>query len=271
MKIKKIFFNTFAILIGILWLTPVFWMISTSLKTEKELSSLILIPKEPHWENYTILLGKAKILTWFYNSIFVSVLSTLGIVIISILAAYSVSRMDFPGRKFLFFLTLSGFMIPFQTIMIPLFLVVRDLKISNSLWAMILPRFASSLSVFILSQFFKGIPIEYDEAARIDGANEKDILFRVIVPMSWPAIVAIGILNFTYSWNDFVWPLIIATREEMYTLPIGLYALAGSDVNIRYGPIMAACTLTVIPIIVVYLLLQKYLISGVTLSAGLVH
>lgn len=271
MRIRVLFLNILVILLGILWLTPVFWMITTSFRTEQDLSSLNLIPKKLILENYTVLLGRAKIGKWFYNSIFVSVLSVIGIVIISVLAAYSVSRMDFPGRKFLFFLCLSGFMIPFQSIMIPLFLVVRDLKISNSLWAMILPRFATSLSIFILSQFFKGIPIEYDEAARIDGADEIDILFRVIIPMSWPAIVSIAILNFTYAWNDFMWPLIIATKEEMYTLPIGLYALAGSDVNIRYGPIMAACTLTALPIIVVYLLLQKRLLSGITISAGIVH
>jgi multiple sugar transport system permease protein len=174
--------------------------------------------------------------------------------------------MEFPGKKLLSLLTLSGFMIPLHAIMIPLFLLLKDMKMVNSYGGLILPALASPIAVFILSQYFKGIDREYEEAARLDGASEPQILFYVMAPMAIPAIITVAILSFTWSWNDFVWPLIIAQTEKMYTLPVGLSTLAGGDVNIRYGPIMAANVIASLPAFIVYIIFQRYLTSGVTIG-----
>jgi multiple sugar transport system permease protein len=144
--------------------------------------------------------------------------------------------------------------------------MIRKIGLVNNLFGIILPALPSSMAVFILSQFMKAIPSDYEEAARLDGAGELDIMFRIILPMSLPSIITVAVLHFTWIWNDFFWPLIVMTNEKMYTLPVGLVALAGSDVNIRYGPIMAANVLASLPVVVVYLFMQRYLTRGVVLS-----
>jgi len=257
-----------AFVVLLLLLIPLFWMISSSVKSEKDIVTMRWIPSELKVENYRIILERAKIGRWFINSAVVSVCATTGIVVISLLAGYSLGRLEFPGKNFLFFLTLSGFMIPIHSIMIPLFLLMKTLGFLNSYWALILPALASSISVFIITQFFKGIPKEYEEAARLDGVNELQILLYIMTPMALPAIITIAIFNFNYNWNDFLWPLIIAQSDEMYTLPVGLITLAGSDVNIRFGPVMAANVLASITVVVLYIIFQRYLASGIAVGGG---
>ncbi|MEN3009304.1 carbohydrate ABC transporter permease, partial [Pseudothermotoga sp.] len=212
------------------------------------------------------VLQRAKIGAWFRNSLLSASGATLGILLVCIPAAYALSRMEFPGRKLLYILSLTGFMIPNQAIAIPLYLIVRKMGLVNNLFGIMIPALPSSMAVFILSQFMKAIPLDYEEAARLDGAGELDIMLKVILPMSIPAIVTVAVLHFTWIWNDFFWPLIIMTSEKMYTLPVGLVALAGSDVNIRYGPIMAANVIASLPVIVIYLFMQRYITRGVILS-----
>lgn len=258
-----------AFVVLILLMVPLFWMISSSVKSEKDIVTMRWIPSELRVENYRIILERAKIGRWFINSAVVSVCGTTGIVFISLLAGYSLGRLDFPGRNFSFFLTLSGFMIPIHSIMIPLFLLMKTLGFLNSYWGFILPALASSISVFIITQFFKGIPKEYEEAARMDGFNELQILLYIMTPMALPAIITIGIFNFNYTWNDFLWPLIIAQSDDMYTLPVGLITLAGSDVNIRFGPVMAANVIASLTVVVFYIIFQRYLASGIAVGRGL--
>ncbi len=228
--------------------------------------SLKWFPSKLKTENYTITFERAKMARWFFNSVVVSVTSTAGIVFVSLFASYALGRLEFPGKKFLFLMTLSGFMIPLHAIMIPLFLLLKDMGQVNAYGGLIFPMIASPISVLILTQFFKGIDREYEEAARLDGASEFQILFYVMVPMATPAVITVAIFSFAMSWNDFVWPLIIAQTDKMYTLPVGLATLAGSDVNIRYGPIMAASVMASIPLFTVYVIFQRYITQGVTMG-----
>lgn len=248
------------------YLFPVFWMVSSSFKSEKDIVAMKWLPSQANLENYSTVLERAKIGRWFLNSLIVSVSSTLGVVIISLLAGYSLGRLEFPGKRVLFLLMLSGFMIPLQAIMIPMFLTLKFMGLVNSYGGLILPTLASSISVFIITQYFKGIDREYEEAARLDGASEVQILFRVLAPMAAPAIITVAIFNFTMTWNDFVWPLIIAQSDNMYTLPVGLVTLAGFDVNIRYGPVMAANVIATIPVFIIYMIFQKYLGAGIAIG-----
>ena len=266
MRGRKNLLTICTVIIFALYLLPVFWMVTSSFKTEKEIVSMKWLPAQWDLENYHVILGRAAIGQWFLNSVIVASGSTIGIVCISLFAGYALGRMAFPGKNILFVLTLSGFMIPLHAIMIPLFLLLKDLKLVNSYGGLILPGLASPIAVFILAQYFKGIDREYEEAARLDGASEPQILFYVMAPMAIPAIITVAILSFTFAWNDFVWPLIIATSEKMYTLPVGLTTLAGGDVNIRYGPIMSANVMASLPAFLVYVLFQRYLTQGVTVG-----
>lgn len=266
MRTKKYLLTILAIALSVIYLIPLIWMALASFQSQKDILAGKWIPSKWSTDNYKTILQRAKIGTWFINSLISSSIGTAGIIIICTLAAYAVSRMDFPGRKFLYILSLTGFMIPSQAIAIPLYLMIRKIGLVNNLLGIILPALPSSMAVFILSQFMKAIPADYEEAARLDGAGELDIMFRIILPMSVPSIITVAVLHFTWIWNDFFWPLIVMTNEKMYTLPVGLVALAGSDVNIRYGPIMAANVMASLPVIVVYLFMQKYLTRGVVLS-----
>lgn len=266
MRTKKYLLTILAIALSVIYLIPLIWMALASFQSQKDILAGKWIPSKWSTDNYKTILQRAKIGTWFINSLISSSIGTVGIIIICTLAAYAVSRMDFPGRKFLYILSLTGFMIPSQAIAIPLYLMIRKIGLVNNLLGIILPALPSSMAVFILSQFMKAIPADYEEAARLDGASELDIMFKIILPMSVPSIITVAVLHFTWIWNDFFWPLIVMTNEKMYTLPVGLVALAGSDVNIRYGPIMAANVMASLPVIVVYLFMQKYLTRGVVLS-----
>lgn len=266
MRGRKIALTAATFVIFGVYMLPLFWMATSSFKTEKEIVSIQWLPAQWNSANYQVILERAKIGQWFVNSLVVASSSTIGIVVISLFAGYALGRMTFPGKKILFLLTLSGFMIPLHAIMIPLFLLLKDFKLLNSYGGLVLPGLASPIAVFILAQYFKGIDREYDEAARLDGASEPQILFYVMAPMAIPAIITVAILSFTFAWNDFVWPLIIATSEKMYTLPVGLTTLAGGDVNIRYGPIMSANVMASLPAFVVYIIFQRYLTLGVTVG-----
>lgn len=266
MKLKNFLLTVFAIALALIYLLPLIWMVLASFQTEKDILASRWIPS--HWfvENYRIVLQRAKLGIWFMNSLISATGATIGILLICIPAAYAVSRMEFPGRKILYLLSLTGFMIPSQAIAIPLYLVVRKFGLVNNLLGIMIPAWPSSMAVFILSQFMKAIPLDYEEAARLDGAGEFDVMLRVVLPMSFPAVVTVAILHFTWVWNDFFWPLIVMTSDKMYTLPVGLVALASSDVNIRYGPIMAANVVASLPVLVVYIFMQRYLTRGVVLS-----
>lgn len=259
---KTIVLTLVALILLVIYLVPVFWMVSSSFKDEKDIVAMKWLPSQLKMENYTTIMERAKIGRWFVNSVVTAGVATIGIMFISLLAGYSLGRMDFPGRKMLFFLTLSGIMMPVQAIMIPLFLTLKKMGMVNNYGGLILPQMAQAIAVFIIMQYFKGIDKEFEEAARLDGASELQILFKVMAPMAAPALITVGIFHFTLIWNDFLWPLVIAQTDDMYTLPLGLVTLAGSDVNIRYGPVMAANVIATLPVFVLYVIFQKYLGAG---------
>jgi len=240
-------------------------MVSSSFKTEKDIYTMKWLPSRIQWSNYQYLLSQSKIIRWTINSFIVSFFTVLGIILSSSFAAYSLSRLDFPGRTFLFYLTLAGLLVPVQAIMIPRYLLLKDFKMLNTYSALILPALSAPLYVLILSQFFKGIPRDFSDAARIDGASELQIIFRIIIPLSRPALSAVATLAFVRSWNDFLWPLIVATTDDMYTLPVGLANFYGYYMY-KIGLIMSGNVIASLPILVFFIFLQKQLIEGITLG-----
>ncbi|HBE78815.1 MAG TPA: carbohydrate ABC transporter permease [Firmicutes bacterium] len=262
---KHLFFLAVIWLLAIVWILPILWMISTSLKTETMVLTLV-----PHWippiitfENYLHAIQKAPLLLWFYNSLAIAIVSTLLVLIIDAMAAYAFARVRFTGNRVLFIIVLCTMMVPSQVIMVPLYLLFNSMNLLNTFIVVILPRTAAALGVFMLRQFFIGIPVELEDAARIDGCSRYGIFWRIILPLAHPALASLGIFTFVWSWNDYLWPLITLSTKEMYTLPIGLSTLVGYFAR-EYGMLMAGAIIASIPTFIVFLFFQRQLIQGIT-------
>jgi multiple sugar transport system permease protein len=264
-KWKRLLFQTTIWVLAIVWILPIVWMISTSLKSETMVMSVT-----PHWipsvftmENYLRAIQKAPILLWFYNSSVIAIISTLLVLLVDAMAAYAFARIRFKGSRALFIIVLCTMMVPSQVTLVPLYLLFNQMNLLNTFIVVILPRTAAALGVFMLRQFFIGIPVELEDAARIDGCTRYGIFWRIILPLARPALASLGIFTFVWSWNDYLWPLITLSSKDMYTLPIGLATLVGYFAR-DYGMLMAGAIIASIPTIIVFLFFQRQFIQGIT-------
>jgi ABC-type glycerol-3-phosphate transport system permease component len=253
-----------AVLAMIAMMFPIYWMLRTSVATTDELSTLPvrLWPQQWHWDNYLRPWRQYPFARWLVNSVVIAVTSVAFTLIINLAAGYAFAKLRFPLRNVLFLLIISTLMIPVQVIMVPQFQVVIDLHLLNSTWGVVLPRLAEAFGLFMARQFFLGMPDELIEAARIDGASHLRIFWSVVLPLSGPLIAALVIFTFMWRWNEFVWPLIVLTDADAYTLPVGLQFLIsqfGSD----FGPLLAMSFLSILPMLLVFALFQKYFVQGV--------
>ncbi|MBP3040312.1 carbohydrate ABC transporter permease [Bacillaceae bacterium Marseille-Q3522] len=246
---------------------PFLWMISTSFKTGG--ATMVLppefIPKEPTYENYQQVTEMFPMLRFLGNSLIVALLTTLGQIILSSMAAYAFSRMHFKGRDKLFLLYLATMMVPSQVTMIPQFVLMKNLGWIDTYQALIIPGMFGVFGTFLMRQAMLTIPKELEEAAFMDGANHFQVFTKVCLPLVKPAIATLGIFTFMASWNNYLWPLIVINTEEFATLPLGLSLLQGrwgTDWNLM----MAGVVISVVPILIVYLFAQKYFIQGMTMS-----
>jgi ABC-type glycerol-3-phosphate transport system permease component len=259
-------------LVLVLWMAPLVWMLSTSLKPEGQILSLIprWIPKTVTLENYRDVLDKFRLVAWGVNSIVVAAGATLGGLVISIPAAYAFAKMRFRGQQWIFLLILSTILVPVHITIVPLFLGLAKLRLTDTYFSLIMPTMANGFGVFLLRQFFQGIPKELEEAAVLDGASRLGILLRVVLPLSRPPIMAVAIFLFIQSWNDFMWPLIVTNTDATRTLPVGLASSLAGTVSggaiAYYGMSMAGSVLATVPALLLFVLLQRYFVQGIALS-----
>jgi multiple sugar transport system permease protein len=248
---------------SLVMLLPFVWMFSTSLKSPPEIFKYppVWIPSEIAWDNYARTVAAMPFGRFYLNSLIVTASVTTLQILVSSLAAFAFARLHFRGREALFLLYLATLMIPFQVTMIPNFILVRFLGWYDSYQALILPTAFSAFSTFLLRQYFMGIPRDLDEAARMDGASSFRIWWQVILPLSGPALAALAIFVSLNSWNDFLWPLIILTDQSNYTLPVALAALSREHVQ-DIEMMMAGAVITVAPVLILFLALQRYYIRG---------
>ena len=202
---------------------------------------------------------------YFLNSTIVTVTVTIGQILISSLAAFAFARLRFRGREALFLLYLATLMIPAQVTLIPNFLIIRNLHWYDTYLALIVPGLFSALSTFLLRQYYRSIPLDLDEAARMDGASSFRIWLQVIVPLSWPVMAALAVFTFQATWNDFLWPLVVTGTDEMRTIPIGLSYFVG-QYSTAWNLLMAGSVIALLPVLVIYLLAQKTFVQGITLT-----
>lgn len=251
-------------------LLPVLYMYSQALTPEADTLRwpIKYIPDQPTFANFQALLNypDLHVARWFVNSLFVATSVTVLVVLLDSLAAYGFARLEFPGREVIFMGLLATLAIPQQVTLIPLFLLMRDLGWLDTYHALIWPLGANVFGVFLLRQFFQSIPVELEEAARIDGCSKLRVYWNIVLPLSSSALVALAIFTFLNVWNDLFWPLIALNDPEMRTLTVGLAVLNNSETYTQRGLIMAAAALTSTPVLILYAVFQKRIIQGVMIS-----
>ncbi|HEU5013526.1 MAG TPA: carbohydrate ABC transporter permease [Roseiflexaceae bacterium] len=251
-----------------LFLLPFLWMLSTSLKPDAQLYSYppVWIPHPFQWANYPKSVTYVPFFLYLRNTVVISVASMIGVIFSSSLVSYSLARIPWPGRHFLFLLTIATLMLPFQVTLIPVFLVFKNLGWVGDLRPLIVPQFfGHALYIFLLRQFFMSIPMELSEAARIDGANEFRIFWSVIMPLAKPALATVAVFQFIRSWTDYLNPLIYLNDQNLYTLQLGLYQYS-SQYGREWGLLMSAAVLITLPPIITFFFTQRTFVQGVTLT-----
>ncbi len=257
------------VLLALLYVSPLVFMVVTSFKTRAEASAI-----PPSWfpnpfttQAYETILGASgtPVLRWFANSMLAALAHAALVVSTSALAAYALARMDFRGRKLVFGTIVATLFVPPVILIIPNYLIVSELRWLNTLTAVIVPTAASAFGVFFMRQFFLGIPVELEEAARLDGANQWQIFWKVVLPLSKAALATLALLSFLTNWNDFLWPIYVLFSPELQTLPAGLSTLQSANA-VRYDLLMAGAVIASVPVLILFVFLQRYLIEGVARS-----
>ncbi len=251
-------------------IVPFLWMLSASIKSDREvflMNPFVWIPEVPKWENYIEIWTKIPMLKFVENTVFLTIVVTLLQLLTSSFAAYSFAKLDFKHKNALFLAYIATIAMPWQVYMVPQFIMMRNMGLNDKLLAMICLQAFSAFGVFLMKQFYEGIPSELCEAARIDGMSEYKIYMKIMLPLSKPALSTLTIFTFVNTWNDYLGPLIYLKTEEKKTIQLGLKMFIG-QYSSEYGLIMAGSVLSLIPVIIVFLCLQKYFVEGVA-STGL--
>ncbi|GFZ96648.1 sugar ABC transporter permease [Paenibacillus marchantiophytorum] len=268
MHLKKLPVYIVMIFVSAIFLFPLLWSLISSLKPEAQIVSYPpkWIPETFTLNNYTQVLNNFPYMSWMMNSVMMTVFSTVFVLLLTTLAAYAFGRLQFKGKKLIFTLVVSMLLIPIQAYIIPLFLLVSKLGLLNTYAAIVLVAGANVTSVFILTSFFKSIPRELEEAARIDGCQDFGIFARIMLPLSKPALSTVTILMFITNWNNFLWPLIAIRANSLKPLAVGIAQFMGganSTAQFQYGTSLAGACMAIIPSIIVFLSLQRYFVEGI--------
>lgn len=263
-KRKKILIYIGLTFLAVLMIIPFYWMLISSVKLNKDVFSIPMewIPRSFHFENYQEIWEKIPLLTFFKNSTKLTVITTIIQLATSCFAAYGFAKLEFKGRDFLFLAYVTTIAVPWQVYMVPQFMMMRSFGLNDTHLAIICLQAFSAFGVFMMRQFYQGIPDELCEAARIDGMSEYQIYGKIMLPLAKPALSTLTIFTFVNTWNDFLGPLIYLKTESKKTLQIGLRMFIGQNSS-EYGLIMAASVLSLIPVLVVFLALQKYFVEGI--------
>jgi len=248
--------------------SPFAWMVLSSLKSEGEIRRVppTWLPEAPSLANFSDLFARLDFPQFFTNSAVVATAVTVGNLVFCSMLGYVLAKSEFGGRTWLFRLVLATLMIPGMVTLVPLFVLVANIGLVNTYWGLILPFLAGPFGVFLMRQFIQGIPDELIDAARMDGASELRVFLQVVMPLCKPALATLAILTFLGSWNNFLWPLVVATSEEKYTLPVALALYSVGQNQTEYGLLLAGAVVIVVPVLAVFLLLQRYFVQGIAMT-----
>lgn len=257
--------------LALLWIIPLLWMLVLALTPNHlvQQNTIRLLPAEPTLANLINVFQTGLTTRWFMNSMIVTVTTTVLVVVSQAMAAYAIARIPFRGRVIVYPLILAGLMVPREAMFIPLFLMFAQWDAHNTYAALVLPRVAIPLGVFLITQFMLAIPREVEEATQIDGAGRWTAFWKIVFPMSLPAVTALAVFTFIQTWNDYLWPLVSATRKEMFTITTGLASLQGNFAqSTELGSLMARGVIAALPLLILFFIFQKNLIRGISMSSG---
>lgn len=264
-KIAQVSLVVILLIGGLMMVFPFLWMISSSFKRPQDLYSLSLIPPVFTLDSYRTVLQDTSYVRWFANSLFIAGITTASVAFFDSLAGYTLAKFKFPGSMVIFILILSTLMVPTEMLVIPWFMMSIEMGWTDSYWGVMFPGVISAFGVFLMRQFFMGVPNELIDAARIDGFNEFQIFWKIALPLVKPAMAALCIFTFLGNWNAYIWPLIVIRSEAMRTLPVGI-AFFSTENQAAFDLIMAAASLATIPVIIIFLVFQKQIIKGIALA-----
>ncbi|MBD3223185.1 MAG: ABC transporter permease subunit [Caldithrix sp.] len=260
---RKVILYTVLIAGALMFIYPFLWMVLASLAPEQDIGNLALIPSSLTLKSYLQMFQKIPIFRAFFNSILVTASITTGVLVFGSMVGYALSRLEFRGRNLIFYIIIFTMTLPFQIILIPQYIIMVELRWVDTYLALIVPYMINALSIIMFRQYFKSIPQDLIDAARIDGCSEFRILFRILWPNAIPAMVTVGIIIFMTTWNEVLWPLIVIRKEELMTMPqlVTLFVVGGRAES-QLGVKLASATMLAIPIILAYLFFQRYFIQS---------
>lgn len=255
------------IVLSITMIFPFFWMVLSSFKDATQIFQSRIFPSHPTLDNYKAILlsGSSRFPQWFLNSAIVATCTTISVLFFDSLLGYTLAKFSFPGKKLIFLLVISTLMIPTEMLVIPWYALSRAMKWGNTYWGIMFPGMISAFGVFLMRQFMTTIPNDLLDAARIDGIGEFNIFIRVVLPLVTPALATLAIFNFIGNWNAFLWPLIVASKPKMFTLPVGLANFSG-EAGSDWHLIMTGATVSMIPLVIIFVLFQKQIVRGIAMT-----
>ncbi len=253
--------------VGIIFMLPLLWMLFSSLKTEAAIMGApgVFFPDDYTLENFHILLTQIPFFRFLVNSFIFAGGVTLSSLLLDSLAGYAFAKLKFKGSSVCFLIVLISMMIPFQITMIPLYLFMNKMHVINTFAGLILPRLTNAFGIYFMRQSFLSVPNDLIDAGRIDGLSEFGIFFRIIIPVVVSSLSTLAVFHFMYNWNDFLWPMLMTSSQNMQTLPVGL-ALFQGEHTMQHGPMFAGAVLSILPILIIFLCAQKTFIKGIALS-----
>jgi multiple sugar transport system permease protein len=252
---------------ALVMLLPLVWVVITSIERPSDAVQFppVLVPHGVHWQNYPDAWRAAPFGHWFVNSTVVATAAVLGNLTVGALAGYAFARLRFLGRGALFIVLLATLMVPLQLLIIPTFIIVRMLGLVDTLPALVLPNLVTPFSIFLFRQFFRTLPVDLEDAARIDGASRLRVLTRIVAPLSTPVFATVTVITFLWTWNDFLWPLIVISTDSHMTLQLGLSSFVGAH-STQWTLLMAGTVMTQVPVLALFFLCQRWFVQSVVLS-----
>lgn len=253
---------------ALVWIFPLYWGFVTSLRSDENVAgNTSLLPDEFQLGAYVNAIFNTRLLTWYVNSIGTAAIVTVSVLIISMLYAYALSQIRFPGRRLLYGIVLASFMVPAQTLVVTQFILMKNLNLINTWAGIILPQLITPIVIIVYKQFFDSVPKEMREAVVLDGGGEYTILFKVFLPLNWGITTAMAIVTFITVWNAFFWPFLVITSENMMTIPVGITQV-NDTFGIVYARLMAIAMLAALPVIVAYVIFQRRVTEAIMISSG---
>lgn len=267
-RLESAIVTGFTIIVAVIWVFPLYWALVTSLRSENRVVSRPgLLPDEFNIGNYADALFNTQLLTWYVNSVGTAVIVTVVVILISMMCAYALSQINFPGRRLLYLVVLASFMIPSQALVVTQFILMDQFRLINTWGGIILPQLIVPVTIIVYKQFFDSVPREMREAAVLDGGGDYAILFKLFLPLNWGITTALAIVTFIGVWNAFFWPFLVITSEDMMTIPVGITQV-NDAFGLAYARLMSVALLAALPVVLAYLIFQRRVTEAVMISSG---